>query len=192
MMAFGISLLGSLPFGMINLNVLATAVHRGPRPALLMGLGATLIEGFQILIVLFGFDVLAANTTLDAILQWVAIPIFLGLSGYYFTAKPAKAEGEVVHHRPFWRGVGLSLINVLVYPFWFLWLGLMAFPVEERSLWIWLILGAVAGAFAVMVIFTLLGRVIEQKSEGLTRHLNRIIAVIFLALAIWQLVRLLV
>lgn len=190
--AFGISLLGSLPFGMINLNVLATAVHRGPRPALLMGLGATLVEGLQILIVLFGFGYLAANTTLDTILQWIAIPVFLGLSVYYFKAKPSAKEGQVVHHQPFVRGMGLSLINVLVYPFWFLWLGLMAFPVEEKTLWGWLIAGAVLGAFAVMVIFTLLGRVIEKKSERLTHQLNRIIAIIFLGLAIWQLVRLFV
>ncbi len=190
MMAFGISLLGSLPFGMINLNVLATAVHRGPRPALWMGLGATLVEGLQLLIVLFGFGFFAAHTTLESILQWVAIPVFLGLAWYYYRAKPSKTEGEVVQNRPFWRGVGLSLIYVLVYPFWFLWLGLMAFPVEEKPIWIWLISGAVLGAFASMVIFTFLGRVIEKKSEKVTRHLNRIIAAVFLALAIWQLVRL--
>ncbi|MCF8238963.1 MAG: LysE family transporter [Saprospiraceae bacterium] len=189
MMAFGISLLGSLPFGMINLNVLATAVHRGPRPALLMGLGATLVEGIQILIVLFGFGFLATHTKLESILQWVAVPVFLGLAWYYYTAKPPQKEGEVVQRQPFWRGVGLSLINVLVYPFWFLWLGIMAFPVEERSIWAWLITGAVMGAFASMVIFTFLGRVIEKKSEKVTRHLNRIIAIVFLGLALWQLVR---
>lgn len=187
--AFGISLLGSLPFGMINLNVLATAVHRGPRPALVMGLGATLVEGLQIFIVLLGFGYFAAYTSLESTMKWVAIPIFLGLAVYYFIAKPPKKEGEVVRRQPFWRGVGLSIINVLVYPFWFLWLGIMSFPVEEQSTWIWLITGAVLGAFASMVIFTFLGRVIQQKAEGVTGQLNRIIAAVFLGLALWQLVR---
>lgn len=192
MMAFGISLLGSLPFGMINLNVLATAVHRGPRPALWMALGATMIEGVQLFVVLFGFGFLASNTTLESILQWIAIPVFLGLAIHYFKVKPSTKQGEVIKQRPFWRGVGLSLINVLVYPFWFLWLGLMAFPVEDKSLWGWLISGAVLGAFAVMLLFIFLGRIIEQRAETLTRHLNRIIAGIFLALAIWQILRLII
>ncbi len=189
-LAFGISLLGSLPFGMINLNVLATAVHRGPRPALWMGLGATMVEGLQILLVLFGFRWLADNTTLDTILQWIAIPVFLGLAFHYFTAKPARQEGEVIRKQPFLRGVGLSLINVLVYPFWFLWLGLMDFPVDDRSLWGWMIAGAVLGALAVMALFIFLGRVIEKNAGSLTRHLNRVISGVFLALAIWQFTRL--
>lgn len=190
MTAFGISLLGSLPFGMINLNVLATAVHRGPRPALWMAFGATMIEGVQLFIVLLGFGFLASNAALEATLQWIAIPIFLALSIFYLRAKPSSKRGEVVKQLPFWRGVGLSFINVLVYPFWFLWLGLMAFPVEEKTLWGWLIAGAVLGAFTVMVLFVFLGRVIEQRAESLTRHLNRIIAGIFFALAIWQFIRL--
>ncbi len=190
LLAFGISLLGSLPFGMINLNVLATAVHRGPRPALWMAGGATLIEGVQLFVVLVGFGFLADHTTLEAVLQWIAVPIFLGLAVFYFRAEPVNTHGEVVKQRPFWRGVGLSIINVLVYPFWFLWLGLMAFPVEDRSLWGWLITGAILGAFVVMVMFTFLGRLIEQRAESLTRHLNRIIAGVFFALAIWQLIRL--
>ena len=189
-LAFGISLLGSLPFGMINLNVLATAVHRGPRPALWMGLGATLVEGLQILLVLFGFQWLADNTTLDTILQWIAIPVFLGLAFHYFTAKPARQEAEVIQRHPFLRGVGLSLINVLVYPFWFLWLGLMDFPVDDRSLWGWMIAGAVLGAFAVMALFVLLGRVIEKHAEAITRSLNQIIATVFIGLGVIQLLRL--
>ncbi|MEZ5031816.1 MAG: LysE family transporter [Saprospiraceae bacterium] len=189
-LAFGISLMGSLPFGMINLNVLATAVHRGPRPALVMGLGATMVEAAQLVLVLFGFDYLASHTSVDQVLQWIAIPVFLGLAIHYWRSRPSSQHGEVVRSRPFLRGVGLGVINVLIYPFWFLWLGIIQFPVDDHALWPWFIIGAFLGAFASMVIFTVLGRVIEQRSEALTRHLHRIIAVMFLGLGLWQILRL--
>lgn len=183
--AFLLSLMGSLPFGMINLNVLSAAVHRGRGPALRMALGAVLIEGIQLVLILTGFSYLADNPGFERTLRGIALPIFLVLALYYYLSKP-KVQGleGVEASRPFMRGVGLSLINVLVYPFWLFWLAWLDFPVERQGLWFFFIAGAVAGAYATMLLFILLGRLIQVRAGELTRHLNRIIAGIFFALAL--------
>lgn len=183
--AFLLSLMGSLPFGMINLNVLAVAVHRGRGQALRMALGAVLIEGVQLVLILTGFSYLANNPGFERVLRGVALPIFLALALYYFLSRP-RAQGldGVEASRPFLRGVGLSLINVLVYPFWLFWLAWLDFPVDRQGLWFFFIAGAVLGAYATMLLFIVLGRLIQARAGELTRHLNRIIAGIFLALAL--------
>ena len=188
--AFGISLLGSLPFGMINLNVLATAVARGKAPALTMGAGAVLVEGMQILLVLILYGWLAGRSELQQWLQIGAVPVFLGLAAWYLLRPaPLPGQGRVVERAAFLRGMGLSVLNVLVYPFWLFWLGWLAFPIEERTSWTPFLVGAVLGAYAVMIGFTFLGRLIDTRAHQVARHLRLIIGLIFLGLGIWQLIR---
>jgi threonine/homoserine/homoserine lactone efflux protein len=185
--AFALSLMGSLPFGMINLNVLSAAVHRGRGPALQMALGAVLIEGVQLILILTGFSYLADNPGFERTLRGFALPVFLGLALYYFLTRPKlETIGAPAASRPFLRGVGLSLINVLVYPFWLFWLAWLDFPVERHGLWSFFIGGAVLGAYVTMLLFILLGRLIQSRASEMTRHLNRIIAVIFLGLALLE------
>lgn len=184
--AFALSLMGSLPFGMINLNVLSTAVHRGRVPALWMALGAVLVEGGQLVVILAGFQQLSENPGLEQLLRRIALPIFLVLAIYFLRTRTRTDLAQADTGRPFVKGLGLSVINVLVYPFWLIWLAWLDFPVERLGLWLPFIVGAIAGAFASMLGFIFLGRIITRRAGELTTHLNRFIAMIFLGLALWE------
>jgi threonine/homoserine/homoserine lactone efflux protein len=184
--AFFLSLLGSLPFGVINLNILSTAVHSGKKSALQMTFGAVMIEGIQLIFILMSYRYLAANPAFDRVLHYLALPVFLGLAGYYLLAK-SNIKTEVVHPKyPFIQGVIFALMNVLVYPFWLFWLAWLEFPVDQTAMQITFIAGAVSGAFISMLLFIFLGQLIKSRTRQLTTYLNKIIGCIFLGLALWE------
>lgn len=181
--AFLLSLMGSVPFSMINLNVLSASVHRGVRPALWMAFGAVLVEGGQLFLIMYGYHYLSQNPEFDRTLHTLALPIFLVLGLYFFFTKP-KLKVEYANRKsPFFKGVGLSVLNVLVYPFWLFWLAWLDFPVEDFRGWRYFISGAILGAMASLVGFIYLGKLITARAHALTSYLNRIIATIFFALA---------
>lgn len=187
--AFGLSLMGSLPFGMINLNILSTAVYRGRTAAMIMGLGAVVTEGCQLVLILAGYDLLSDNPGIERWLRAIAFPLFLGLAIYFFMSRPKADVKEEQNGTPFWKGVGLSMINILVYPFWLFWLTWLDFPVENKMLWTAFIGGAVGGAYFSLLAFILMGHVIARQGGMWTRHLNRFIALVFMGLALMELFR---
>lgn len=184
--AFGVSLMGSLPFGMINLNVMATAVHRGYGAAMYMATGAVITEGVQLFGVMYGYGFLANNPDFEFVLRAMALPVFIGMGIFFFLKKQKVRLDTQATQRPFLRGIVLAWLNVLVYPFWLLWMGWMDFPVERHMLWLPFILGAMVGAYATMLGFIKLGNLIASKSDTLTNHLNRIIGTIFLLLSCFE------
>lgn len=50
--ALGLSFIGSLPFGMINMTVAHTAIRKGMQAAIFTALGAALVELIQVFIAL--------------------------------------------------------------------------------------------------------------------------------------------
>jgi threonine/homoserine/homoserine lactone efflux protein len=182
--AFLLSLMGSLPFSMINLNVLSAAVYRGVSAALWMSFGAVLVEGLQLFLILHGYQWLSQNPQFDRTLHTLALPIFIILGFYFFFTKPRIQVQYTNRKSPFFRGVGLSVLNVLVYPFWLFWLAWLDFPVEELRGWRYFISGAILGAMASLIGFIYLGKLITSRSQVLTSYINRIIASIFFLLAL--------
>ena len=52
-----------------------------------MTFGAVMIEGIQLIFILMSYRFLAANPAFDRVLHYLALPVFLGLAGYYLLAK---------------------------------------------------------------------------------------------------------
>jgi len=119
---FGLSFIGSLPFGMLNLTVADLGMRKGMRPALLFAAGAALLEYGQSLIAIRFAQWFIAGSTLRTYIDWAAVIIFFSLGLYFLLSKsqPVKANQELpqADHHYFMKGVGMAVFNVIVYPYW--------------------------------------------------------------------------
>lgn len=84
---FVLSFIGSLPLGMINLTVAETSIQKGKQAAILVAIGAALIEFGQAFIAVKFTHLFTDSPIVDTVIHVVAIPIFLGLGIYYLLTK---------------------------------------------------------------------------------------------------------
>lgn len=187
-----LSLLGSLPPGLISLSVAQTAIKRGAAPAMLLAAGAAAAEFFQAWAAVVLTDWFVSRPGVERIFQWAAAPVFLALAAYLlFWAKPPKTEGyvaEVATGKQIGKGVILSAFNLLAVPYWFVYVGSLRVSGwwEEEHLFSTLVFsaGVTVGTLAALGLYAWLGRVIVQRSATAARHANRFVGLIFLGLGL--------
>ena len=68
LLGFVFSFIGSIPFGMINLTVVDTTIHKGLRAGIVLGLGAAIIEFFQAIIAVLFTHIFIDN---PQIAEWI-------------------------------------------------------------------------------------------------------------------------
>lgn len=118
---FGLSFIGSLPFGMLNLTVADLGMRKGMRPALLFAAGAAILEYGQSLIAIRFAQWFVAGSALRAYIDWASVIIFFTLGIYFLVSKPKvnqPQEPAQADHHYFLRGLGMAVFNVIVYPYW--------------------------------------------------------------------------
>lgn len=194
LIAFGLSFIGSLPFGMINMAVAHTAIHKGVRAGIIMGLGAALIEFFQVWVALKFTWLFAEGGTMGNVLKILAAIIFFAAGIYFiFFAKTKTAELNTVirvkKRRVFFKGMGISLLNVMVIPYWIFYGTLLTennLLERENTDVLLFAAGATGGAFVLLISYAFLGAHILKKSETVTRWVNVFIGVVLIGMGIWQ------
>jgi len=187
-----LSLLGSLPPGLISLSVAQTAIHRGLVAAMLLATGAAGAEFFQAWAAVWLTDWFVSKPGVERVFQWAAVPVFLGLAVYLlFWAKPPKTEGHVAEVslvRQIGKGILLSAFNLLAVPYWFVYVGSLRVSGwwEEEGLTSTLIFsaGVMVGTMIALGLYAWLGRIIVQRSATAARHANRFVGLIFLGLGL--------
>lgn len=122
-----LSLSGSLPPGLISLSVAQTSILRGFWSAILLAIGAAFAEFFQAWAAVIFSDWFTANPEAARVFQFLAIPVFLGLAFYlwFFAKAPRAPDAEVpmAPLRQFFRGVLISVFNLLAIPYWVAYTG---------------------------------------------------------------------
>ncbi|MCB9231872.1 MAG: LysE family transporter [Bacteroidia bacterium] len=191
-----LSFVGSAPPGLINLTIVDITLKRGIRLALLASVGAGLVEGVQSLLALRFTWLFTDDPIVGKIIQWGAVPVFLGLGIYHLLKKPGGANTgkERKSGSVFWQGVGVSALNLLAYPYWIFygsWLHLNGWLIRETGYIIIFSLGVALGTFFLLWVYGALSTAILKRSEKITRVADRVIGVIMLGFGIWQLVRVL-
>jgi threonine/homoserine/homoserine lactone efflux protein len=187
-----LSLLGSLPPGLISLSVAQTAIQRGMLAAMLLAAGAAGAEFFQAWAAVELTDWFMSNRAVEQIFQWGSVPVFLGLGVYFlFFAKIPKTFGYaagVSALRQLGKGVLLSAFNLLAIPYWFVYCGSLRVSGwwDGESLAATLIFsaGVTVGTMAALGLYAWLGKLIVQRSDVAARHANRFVGLIFLGLGL--------
>ncbi len=189
---FVLSLLGSLPPGLISLSVAQTAIQKSLMAALLLAAGAACAEFFQAWAAVLLADWFMRHPDAEHIFQWAAIPVFWGLALYLiFWAKPPRTPGrvsEVAPLRQIGKGVLLSAFNLLAIPYWFAYCGSLRasgwWQTEGLIQTLVFSSGVTVGTMAALSLYAWLGLLIVQRSESVARYANRFVGLIFLGLGL--------
>lgn len=193
---FFLSLLGSLPPGLISLSVAQTVVQHGLRAALVLGAGAAGAEFFQAWIAAEAAGWFVQHPVVEQGLRWAAVPVFLGLGLWLMFRPPAPRPqpfgGE--HARPsrrfFAQGLLLSVFNLLAVPYW------LAYCASLRSNGWWqegwrataiFSAGVTAGTFAALALYAAAAHWATERSTLVARYVNWTVGAIFLGMGLWAL-----
>lgn len=189
---FVLSLIGSLPPGLISLTVSHTAIRKGLMAALILGAGAAFAEYFQAFLAVWLSEWLLSRPAIETGFRVVALLVFLSLAVYliFFARSPrAPEKTPVVHaHRQFLQGIGISAFNLMAIPYWFTYCGWLKMEGywEKYTLPSTLVfsLGVSTGTFAAMALYAWLGALIVKKADAVARYANPAIGFVFLFLSV--------
>ncbi len=188
---FLLSFIGSLPLGVINMTVAETTIHKGIRAALFVALGASLVEMGQAFFSVKFTNLFNENPNLLQTIEWIAIPIFLLLAIYYYFSTPSRQQpqGSKKSLSPFPKGILVSLINVMVYPYWIFYGTYLAGEgiIYRTDAWIFIFsIGVLVGTFSLLMLYSFLSLKIIERIKKAAAWTNKIIAFIFLIFAVIQ------
>jgi len=185
------SYIGSMPFGMINLNVLHAQINDGRKAALQMAVGAALIECAQGVVAAIIYSRLIQFTQIADMLRIATIIVLIGLAIYYFI-KPKSASADLASadkkstSNPFTQGVFLSSINFMAIPFWLIIISIISsymivqwdtFEIATFGV------GAGLGGFLTSLTYAIIGQRFIKPESLVYKNLNYILAVLFLGMA---------
>ena len=191
LLAIALSVIGALPFGLVNLSVLDTSYRQGKTKALGIAYGAALVE------VIFGLSALMAGRTIIRFTEGSTLAGFLvvfipAVTGAVFFLKGKKTS--TIRKRGgagFLQGVFLNLISIQVLMYWLLAIAFLhakQWTIEPR-LYLFFGIGIWAGKMLVLWAYAYLSTFILSKSEAIASNVNRIIGSILLVTAIIQIIR---
>jgi len=183
------AIIGALPFGLVNLNVVRLALLGHKRYAVNVMHGAAIIE------VLYGFFAILAGGAVFGLTEdnrWVnalVVVILLAAGFYFFSKKPGlKVEVNNQNHG-FFYGALLNLLSVQVFFYWIIALvfihsrNLVAFNVPSImafALGLWL------GKITTLFGYLYFSNKILSRSRFFEKNINRVIGTILLAASVLQ------
>lgn len=192
LVALGISFVGSLPLGVLNLTAVAIRIRQSVRALIAFSVAAALIEWLQVWVSLYLVNHLREQTGSWAWAEYGAVLLFWGI-GIYYLRSPQKTKKA--HQLPsgFSQGVFLSLLNPLAIPFWIFWgfsvvqWGHSLTHYTEQLLFT---IGVALGTLLALLGFGLLGHVLKDRLPAFERYLNQLIGWTLISLGTYQLFRL--
>jgi threonine/homoserine/homoserine lactone efflux protein len=193
----GISFLGSLPLGSLNVAAMQIGVQENLRNAFKFSVGVMLVEVIYVRFSLTGMNWVVAHKTLFNVLEWATVALFivLAVSSFLAARKSAKQKKNILLNNKadrFLLGMLMSAINPVQIPFWFLWSTYLLsnhviapeagqFNSYTIGIGIGTLLGEAAYIFG--------GRWLIQKLNAGQRAINIVVGIVFLVSAIIQLYR---
>lgn len=200
LLGFGISLMGALPLGYINVISLQILLEQGSSAVISFISGIVFIEFFVLKTVSFGAKWLVQQKKLLLFIDAFTIIFFFGIGLYFLVNIGSDKIFTLAHLRlaqfPFILGLLLNSLNFIQWPYWS---GIYLYLFRTKKLDprckdnSTFIIGAMAGTSIGMLLFAHLGKqlLIENKIE-INQYLNIIFALLFLVLAGIQIAKLLI
>ena len=178
-----------------NLLTIQLSITRGLKAALIFALGEVIIEFIYGYVAWLISDFITEKTNYDFHLKVIAIPIFLIMALYFFISKkPIEKETEIKQNRNFIYGLLIGVLNPLAIPFWVVNISYFFsndwIKKDSSDFWFF-IAGIPVGSFLLLFVYALLGKKIYSILKFRIELLNRVIAIIFILLAVLQTILLL-
>ncbi len=200
-LGFGISFIGSLPIGALNLTAIEVAVKHRFFQVILFGLGVILVEYLQAGIAIYFSEKLLSNPSIERVIEIAVIPIFLIIGFIYiFSSKTKENDKEQISKKtnsitdmaPFKKGIFLSIINPLAIPFWLA--VCTSFNAAGQLIYEWnyiqaFLLGLILGTFLALILYGGLGEILEKRLQKYEHWFSPIIGITLITIAIIQIFR---
>lgn len=183
------SMVGALPFGLVNLTVLNVSFEQGNRAALKIAYGASFIE------ILFGLTAILAGGLVYAYIEGNTIISYfivavLSVAGLLFLMKKQRiSNSRETGYSGFFKGAFLNLISIQVFLFWILAIAFLSskqllqydfLPVLVFVSGIW------SGKMIVLLLYMNLSKKILSGSRIISKNINTIIGIILFGVAFVQ------
>ena len=184
--ALGISFLGTLPLGSLNIAAMQISASDGIWPAIKFSLGALTVEVIYVRVSLVAMDWVRKRKKLFKALEWLTVLVIaaLAVSSFIAAADPHVHKNVILSNTlpRFYLGVMMSAMNPVQIPFWFGWSTVLftkkILEVNQTQFNLY-ILGIGVGTFIGNLIFILGGRLIVDHLNTKQHVLNYIIGGIF-------------
>lgn len=198
LIGLGVSFLGALPLGIVNLSVIDVTANENFRAGLNLSFGASVIEVIHFLLAFWLGALVIELLEGNIYVQVFVVVLFLSLGlVYFFKPKKDKAKCPIVQLSNFLKGIVLSAINPQAIPFWvFVIAGLNAsgwVMLNEMAGLQWMLIflfGVWVGKILALVLFGKLSLLIVSRLSSISGWMNKIIGGVLFLIAGWQLVHL--
>ena len=191
----GISFLGSLPLGTMNIAAMQISITDGYAEAVWFAVGVFLVEVFYVRLSLVAMDKIRKHERILKMLEWVTLIIVtaLAISSFVAAAKNNPDAKNIIlsntMHR-FVLGFMMSALNPVQIPFWFGWSTVLftkKILLPKNNHYNMYIAGIGLGTFFGFCVFIFGGSFIVNKLNANQNVLNWIIGGIFAVTALIQL-----
>ena len=188
----GISALGTLPLGTINVAAMQISIAEGVWHASLFGIGAAIIEVAYVRVSLVGINWIRHRVGLLRLMDWLAFAIVatLAITSFMAASNPAQEGKNVILNadvHPFILGVTMSALNPMQIPFWFGWStvlfskGILQANAQQFN---WYSVGIGIGTLVGLAVFVAGGQILVQNMQSHMQAVQYAIAGIFTLTAV--------
>jgi len=192
-LGFIVSVIGALPFGLVNLTVLDVANKKGNRTALKISHGAAIVEIFFAVVALLLGSLIQQYIYENRVIHYFII-IILFITGSVFFIKKRKIYFiNNSDNSGFFKGVLLNIVSLQVFLFWLIaiaYLSSRQFLDYNYIAIILFVIGIWIGKMTVLYLYILLSNQVVSKSQILSNNMDKIIGIVLLIITVIQIIKL--
>jgi L-lysine exporter family protein LysE/ArgO len=193
-LGFIASIIGAMPFGLVNLSVVDSTLNKSERAAFLISAGATIIEIVFVLLAIFLGSRLADYMEDNLWIEFFILMVLLTAGISFLLRKRSGSKKKTIVLSGFLKGMLLNLLSVQVLLYWFVAIAYLQTTnriVFTSECIIAFTVAVGLGKMLTLLFYRLMAKKIKSKSGAIARRINVIIGTIMVGLAVFQLVKIL-
>jgi len=194
-LGFIASIIGAMPFGLVNLSVVDSTLNKSERAAFLISAGATIIEIVFVLLAIFLGSRLADYMEDNLWIEFFILMVLLTAGISFLLKKRSGSKKKTIVLSGFLKGMLLNLLSVQVLLYWFVAIAYLQTTnriVFTSECIVAFTVAVGLGKMLTLLFYRLMAKKIKSKSGAIARRINVIIGTIMVGLAVFQLVKILV
>ncbi len=190
LVGFLISALGSLPLGVINLTIIQITVNKGFRAAFQFVGIAIIAEYFHVWLAIWLLQYISKYPVINQYFDWAAIVFIAIMAVASLTRKPTEISIES-QNVSFLKAISINFLNPFSIPFWlfFTTYAINAGWISEGFNGQVYFLAATLGALVTLSGFAFAGKKLTTLSFFQKLNIDKILGWVFIAMAVWKLLR---